>query len=614
MKTLAACLAAAAVACVFLQPAGAADQDEDAIVVTATRTAQTADESLASVTIITRDDIEKSQALSVPELVRGTTGLDVTAQGGFGKLSSFFLRGANSNQVLALVDGLRWGSVTAGSSPWEFLPLSEIERVEIVRGPRSSLYGSDAIGGVIQIFTRSGKGPPTGRVEVSVGSEDTTNVVAGVSAGDERNWYNISTSRFRTAGIDAREPVIEFGFPLDEPDLDGYDNTAFNARFGHRFEKAGKLEFFATQASGNTEFDSSFGNEDDFTEQAIGASYRLQPVSRWNMLLQGGRTRDRRTTSRDDGSVPDSRFNSEIQSYVWQNDVTLTTAQLLSLGADFRRDKVDSTVDFKETSRDNTGLFAQYQGTFNKNSLLVGARVDDNEQFGTEPTGNIGWGHDLPKAMRVVASYGTAFRAPTFNDLYFPDFFGFPTSNPNLEPEKSKSAEVGLNGPFPGGRWDVRAYRTEIDELIVLDQNFIPQNLDSATIEGVEAQLSAIVVSWAARLQLSYVDPRDDATGNVLPRRSKEWLRLDFERRYGNTNLLFSLVAQGPRFNDPANSEEVPGYAVVNIAVRQQISKSWVIGGRINNLFDKEYQTVDTFNELGRNVLFTIAYHPGLKR
>lgn len=614
MKTLTTCLAATAVACAYLQPARAADQDEDAIVVTATRTAQTTDESLTSVTVITREDIEKSQALSVPELVRGTTGLDVTAQGGFGKLSSFFLRGANSNQVLALVDGLRWGSVTAGSSPWEFLPLSEIERIEIVRGPRSSLYGSDAIGGVIQIFTRSGKGPPTGRVEVSVGSEDTTNVVAGLSGGDERNWYNVSASRFRTDGIDAREPVIEFGVPLDEPDFDGYDNTALNARFGHRFEKAGKLEFFATQAWGNTEFDSSFGNEDDFTEQAIGASYRLQPASRWNVLLQGGRTRDRRTTFRDDGSVADSRFNSEIQSYLWQNDVTLTTAQLLTLGVDFRRDKVDSTVDFKETSRDNTGVFAQYQGTFNKNSLLVGARVDDNEQFGTEQTGNVGWGYDLPKRMRVVASYGTAFRAPTFNDLYFPDFFGFPTSNLNLEPEKSKSAEAGLTGTFRGGRWDVRAYRTEIDELIVLDQNFIPQNLDSATIEGVEAQLSAIVVSWAARLQLSYIDPRDDATGNVLPRRSKKWLRLDFERRYGNTNLLVSLVAQGPRFNDPANMDELPGYGVVNVAVRHEISKTWLIGGRINNLLDKEYQTVDTFNELGRNVLFTVTYRPEVKR
>ncbi len=620
MKKYFTCLALASGVCVITPSVHAADEEktleeeQNAVLVTATRTAQTADDSVASVTVITREDIEKSQALSVPELVRGITGLDVTAQGGFGKLSSFFLRGTNSNQTLALVDGLRFGSATSGTAAWEFLPLSEIERIEIVRGPRSSLYGSDAIGGVIQVFTRAGKGPPRGRIELSVGTQQTGSVAGGISGGSESNWFNVSASAFGTEGIDARQPTTEFGTLLDEPDLDGFNNSAFSGRYGHRFTNGSELQLFAMQTSGNTEFDSSAGNEDDFTDQAIGTSYRLRATSRWNVLLEAGRTTDKRTTFRSDGSVTDSTFDTEIQNYLWQNDVTLGRTHLLTLGVDYRKDEVDSTADFKTTSRDNWGVFTQYQGTFGRNNVIVGARVDDNEQFGTEPTGNIGWGYNLPKSMRVVASYGTAFRAPTFNDLYFPDFFGFPTSNPNLQPEKSQSTEVGLSGSFRGGRWDVRAYHTEIEDLIALDANFIPQNLNSATINGVEAQISAIVATWLARLQLSYVDPVDDATGNILPRRSKEWLKLDFERRYGKTNLLFTLIAQGPRYDDLANTVEVSGYAVVNVAVRQQLSKDWVIGGRINNLFNEDYQTVDTFNELGRNVLFTVAYQPQLKR
>jgi vitamin B12 transporter len=620
MKKYPTCFALALGVCVITPSVDAANDEDktegeqNAVIVTATRTAQTADDSIASVTVITREDIEKSHALSVPELVRGITGLDVTAQGGFGKLSSFFLRGTNSNQTLALVDGLRFGSVTSGTAAWELLPLSEIERIEIVRGPRSSLYGSDAIGGVIQVFTRAGKGPPRGRVELSVGTQQTGSVAGGLSGGSESNWFNVSASAFGTEGIDARQPTTEFGILLDEPDPDGFTNNAFSGRYGHRFQNDSELQLFATQTSGNTEFDSSAGNEDDFTDQAIGATYRIRATSRWNVLLEAGLTTDKRTTFRADGSVADSTFDTEIQNYLWQNDITLGRAHLLTLGVDLRKDEVDSNVDFKTTSRDNWGVFTQYQGNFGRNNVIVGARVDDNEQFGTEPTGNIGWGYNLPKSMRVVASYGTAFRAPTFNDLYFPDFFGFPTSNPDLQPEKSQSTEVGLSGSFRGGGWDVRAYHTEIEDLIALDANFIPQNLNSATINGVEAQISAIVATWLARLQLSYVDPVDDATGNVLPRRSKEWLKLDFERRYGKTNLLFTLIAQGPRYNDLANTVEVSGYAVVNVAVRHQLSKDWAIGGRINNLFNEDYQTVDTFNELGRNVLFTVAYQPQLKR
>ncbi len=613
MKRLPASIAVIITAGAVLQTANAQNENdtsgEDAIVVTATRTAQTVDESLASVTVITREDIEKSKAQSVPELLRGIPGVDVTTSGGFGQLSSFFLRGTNSTQVLALVDGLKFGSVSAGQTAWEFLPVTEIERIEIVRGPRSSLYGSEAIGGVIQIFTRTGKGPPKARVELGAGTQETRTVATGISGGSDTNWYNVSASRFRTDGFDIRPD-------LNQPDKDGYDNNSASTRYGHRFTNGGQVELFGTRAEGTTEFDAAFGgNETDFTIQIAGAKYRQQVSSRWNASLEGGRTKDKRTTFRSDGAGSSSRFDSEIDSFSWQNDLTFDADQLVTLGADYRDEKIDSTASFLQKSRDNTGVFGQYQGHFGGHDFLFGLRNDDNEQFGNETTGNIAWGYNLGSPTRLVASFGTGFRAPTFNDLFFPDFFGSPSSNPNLEPERSKSLEFGARGKLGGTRWDVRIYRTEIDDLIVSSPPlFIPQNIQEVTIKGLEAEISAFIADWLGRLALSFVDPRNDTTGKDLPRRANETLRFDMERRYGKTNLLFTLIAQSSRFDNTANTIKVPGYGIVNIAVRHQLSKNWEIGGRINNLLDKEYQTVAGFDELERNLLFTVAFRPQIGR
>ncbi len=615
MHKLHHCLVAGLVAASAGAYADTPTEEQEPIIVTATRTARTADESLASVSVITREDIENSKALSVPELLRGIAGVDVVTQGGFGKLSSAFLRGTNAQQVLVLIDGLKLGSVSAGATAWEFIPLSEIERIEIVRGPRSSLYGSEAIGGVVQIFTRTGAGPATARVEVGAGTEDMRTTSAGIAAGTGRSWYNVSVSRLRTEGIDAREPTVLFGFlPLDEPDKDGFHKDALSVRYGHRLANGSEVELFGLNADGNTEFDATTGNEDNFQAQALGARFKHRPAARWNLILEAGRTRDRRRTFREDGSVPDNRFDSEIQTLLWQNDISLGIDQLLTVGADYRNEEIDSTVEFKESARDNKALFGQYQRTFRQQDLLLGLRQDDNEQFGAETTGNVAWGYAFAPEARFVLSYGTGFRAPTFNDLFFPDFLGFPTSNPNLRPERSRSFELGVSGRFSGGRWDARAYHTEIKDLIALDQDFIPQNLNEAKIDGVEVTASALIGTWTARLALSLIDPRDEATGKVLPRRAKETLRFDFERRHKQATLLLSFIAQGSRFDDLANTVEIPGYGVVDLAIRHRLTRDWEVGGRVNNLFDKRYQTVDTFNELGRNALFTLAYRPQVGR
>lgn len=594
----------------------AIDQQRPPIVVTATRTAETADESLASVTVITRGEIDKSGAHSLAEVLSGVAGLDITTSGGYGQFTSVFMRGADPEQVLVLIDGVEIGSVSAGTTSWEFIPLSEIDRIEVVRGPRSTLYGSQAIGGVIQIFTRRGKGPPQPHVALRAGSNATSEVTTGFSGSTDNHWFNVSVSRFRTNGIDAREPASQFGIPINEPDDDGYDNDAFSARFGHRFVNGSEIEILGLQADGNTEFDNfaTSGNEDDFTQQVVNLRLRARPTTRWSTLVETGRSLDERRTFRDDGAAAEIRFDTEIRSFVWQNDLTLGADQIVTIGVDLRDDRLDSTTNFTETSRRDDAVFAQYQTQFGKHDVLLGLRGDDNEQFGNKTTGNIAWGYDLANPLRLVVLYGTAFRAPTFNDLFFPPFvFGgmvFPTANPNLDPEESESLEIGLNGKHPYGDWEVRVYRTNIDDLIALDANFVPQNLNEATIEGLETQLSAIFANWTARATFSYVDPRDDATDNILARRAKRSLKLQLDRRVGDMDIGVSLLAQSERFDDSANTIEVPGYGVLNLHAIRQLSKNWQLRARIDNLFDKEYQTIDTFNTLGRDIVLTLAYQP----
>ncbi len=235
----------------------AEDTSQNAVIVTATRTAQTADEALAAVTVFTRQDIERSQARSVPELLRGTPGIDISQNGPYGKTTSLFLRGTGTAHTMVLVDGIKVGSATTGTPSWEFLPITEIERIEIVRGPRSSLYGSEAVGGVIQIFTRKGQGPVLPHAEVMVGSHSTNDVNAGVSGSIGDTSFNAHAGRFATRSINSFGPAFQFGTYVDEPDHDGYDNRYGSFHVGHRFGSTAEIGFSLLHSQGNTEYDSA---------------------------------------------------------------------------------------------------------------------------------------------------------------------------------------------------------------------------------------------------------------------------------------------------------------------------------------------------------------------
>ena len=583
----------------------------DPIIVTPTRTAQTADETLSSVSVITRADIERRQTRSVQGALRGLPGVTVTNNGGAGKSTSVFLRGAESDQVLVLIDGIKVGSATLGTTSFEHIPIEQVERIEVVRGPRSSLYGSEAIGGVIQIFTRKGAQDGTLRpfASIGAGSYGTAKGTLGLSGGTPEAWFSVSASGINTGGINActgKPAPNGAGCFTIEPDTDGYENISGSARAGFSIDNWLSAEINALRAEGETEFDGTFQNETDFIQQAIGGKVRITPFDFWATTVAGGRSDDK-TRNFKDGAFA-SKFNTMRYTASLQNDLTILDDHVVTLGFDYQQDRIASSTAYPVTSRTNSGIFAQYQGALSLFDWQLALREDDNQQFGKNTTGNAALGFTLNEYFRVVGSYGTAFKAPTFNELYFP-FFG----NPNLDPESSRSYEIGINGNTPWGRWALNAYETRIVDLIAFDATtFLAANIQKARIKGIEATFTTQIDDWTASASLTLLDPENRSSGpnrgNVLPRRARETYSLDVDRQIGDFSVGATLFAAGKRYDDLANMRKLGGYVTVDLRAEYIVTEGLKVQARVENLFDEDYETAAFFNQPGRNFFLTLRY------
>ncbi|NUR21673.1 TonB-dependent vitamin B12 receptor [Frateuria sp.] len=612
-----ALLAAALCGCVFA--ASAADAKEPAtlspVLVTATRTAITVDDALSSVSVITREDIERLQPVSLIDLLQGLPGVSFAQAGGLGQQSSLFLRGTNSSHTLLLIDGVRVGTVSAGIPAFDQLSLDQIERIEVVRGPRSSLYGADAIGGVIQIFTRHGRqdGRLTPSLRLGVGSRGYADGQFGLSGGDTHAWYNFSVGGQYTRGINACRVGAAEAFAgcfVDEPDRDAYRNRNALATAGYRWDNGTELAATWLRSAGHVDFDGApYGNQNHNLQQVAGARLGFDPLASWRVTLGAGQSLDESRTYNDGVFL---RYgNSRRNQASWQNDLSLAENQLLTLGVDWQQEHLSSDTGYLASSRDDTGGYAQYQGSFGRQEVQLSLRHDDNQQFGGHTTGAAAWGYAFDHGLKLSASWGSAFHAPTFNDLYYP----FGIGNPDLKPETSRSAELGLAQKQAGWHWALNAYQTTIEQLIALDANYFPRNISHARIRGIEAQFGTELAGWQLESYLTLQRPlnRDGGAndGHLLPRRPERTVRLDLDRHFGAFGVGASLLAAGPRYDDLANLHRLGGYATADLRASYAFAPGWQLEARLANAFDRRYETVYYFNQPGRSWYLTVRYAPG---
>lgn len=595
------------------------------ITVTANRTETEVEKTLAAVTVIDREQIERQQFTTLQDLLRTVPGITYTNAGGMGQPTGISIRGTSSSAVLVLVDGQKIGSATLGDIAFQDLPIEQIERVEVVRGPRSGLYGSEAIGGVIQIFTR--KGSENGVkpfASVTYGSHETYQGNVGVNVRHNDSWVTLNVAGTQTQGINTSN--------IDEPydlDKDSYENKSISLTGGHQFNNKLEVQGNVLIVRGNTESDSNdaWGTGIDspnvhskVKQNVYGLTAKYKPFDIWVSQLQIGRSEDKQKNYM--GIF--SEFNTARDTLSWLNTLHINPNNKLMLGFDYQNDEVSGTEAYAVKERNNNGYFAQYLGSFGAIDLQGTIRLDDNEQFGNHTTGGASIGYNLTDNFKTYFSYGTAYRAPTFNDLYYPEDIYGNIGNPNVRPEESENYEIGFKGQAKSVDWELNAFYNEIQNLIAWTSaptieepyRWIPSNVNQARIQGIEAHLSQTLNNWTWDMNYTYQDPENRSSGSnegkQIKYRAKQLFNLSVDYTLDKWIIGGSVHAEDKRYTNDGNSEYLGSFATVDTRVTYQATPEFSIQAKLANLFDKEYSTNYSngtlYSQDGRTAWVTLRY------
>jgi vitamin B12 transporter len=583
----------------------AADGSTDlaTIVVTATRTPTRINEIVADVTVIDRAAIESAGPTTLPALLARQPGLHMADNGGSGKSASIFTRGTNSGHTLLLIDGVPFGSATTGGPTLHNLPLSQIERIEILRGPASALYGSDAIGGVIQVFTRRGEGQSRIDAYAGIGSRDSSDFRLGYS-GSSGPWsFSLAKADFRTAGFSVAADPVRYRTAIGSvpsPDADGYRNSSLSGRVSLQLAAGHELQASVLEASSRSAYDGGGVAIDAFNNDKTRV-YSVQMRNRvhrnWTSTLRAGQGEDNSSSF----APARSQFATTQKQLTWQNDLQLPVGGLM-LAMENLDQGIVSTTNYPIRERQVRSAIVGYQVNFGAHGLQASLRHDRNSQFGAHRTGALAYGYRIAPEWQLRLAQGTAFKAPSFNQLYFPGF-----GNANLQPERAWNREAGV--AWDNGRQ--RALLTHYDNRI---ENLIsgspPVNIGKARIRGAGLSASLVAGAWSADGGLDVMQPVDAANGNRLQRRPAEMLKAAATYAPPGWKGGGELVAVGRRYDTTTQGRAMGGYALANLHGSYDIDKDWTLEARLNNLFGRVYENAWAYAVPGREFFLGLRYAP----
>lgn len=578
----------------------------DTVVVTATRQAQRASDVLFDTTVIETEEIRNAgPTATLNDLLARQPGVEINMKGGVGTDSAIFLRGSNNAHALVLVDGIRLGSVTTGYPAWGFIPLEQVDRIEIVRGSCSSLYGSDAIGGVIQIFTKRGDGPFSPFFEAGAGSWNSKSLAAGFS-GAQNGWrYSLQASRRESDSYSAIRDPKNASY---NPDKDGYAINSSSGNLSYSPAKGHEIGLGYLQSEGWNRYDGWPKTSDHKqSERIFGTNIytRNQLTSAWTSTLKLGMSTD--SSRQYENHVPGSRIRSDQTQLQWQNDIVLPVGIAL-LAAERVEQEVSGSPNYAEKERAINSYLAGWTGKLGSHRLQANVRRDNNSQFGNHTTGSLAYGYQFTADWRASVSYGSAFKAPTFNDLYWPA-----SGNPNLRPEKSENREASIHYETENHHASLTYYDNEVRDLIEWAPSgglWKPNNVAEARLRGLTL---AYVGRWSGFRLNGSIDlqkPEDVERETLLRYRARRIAKLGITRDFGNFSIGTEALASSERYNDTANKDVLPGYGLINLMASYRVAREWTVFARANNVLDKDYELVGDYATPQRNFFVGIRYSP----
>lgn len=572
-------------------------------VVTATRAATRADELTSEVVVIDREAIERSVGRTLPEVLARTASVQISSNGGRGKNSSVFIRGTEARHTILLIDGVRYGSATGGAPSWDNIPVELIERIEVLKGPASALYGADAVGGVVQIFMRKGAKGFRPYASVTLGSDSFSELSAGLSGGQDNLSYALGVSHLKDKGFSSTNP----GVPFDNyhPDRDGFRQQSLTASLDWQFATDWKLTTGMVYSDGTSHFDDG---PDVDTRSALrtqiarlGVQGRVAP--NWTTRLNYSHSADRvnALASASPYNLP-GLFQTTQEQWTWQNDI-ITPVGTVVAGVESLQQKVSSSTAYAVTQRRINGVFAGLTGASGAHSWQLNARRDDNSQFGASSTGYVGYGYQLNSQWRAHAGYGTSFVAPSFNQLYWPGY-----SNPLLQPEEGKNFELGLDWTLDNHHVKLIRFDNKIRGFITSGN--APVNLPRARIDGWTLGYDGRFNALTLRASADALDPRNELDAMQLPRRAKSQIMLGADYRTGAWSFGATLLKMGKRFDDKGNKTPLASYTTLDLYADYALSRDWALQAKLNNASDRAYETALGYNQPGRQFLVTLRYTP----